>query len=307
MRLIQRRSIVCILQVLCGFVVTLAVTNRGWTAEKPVSFVNDVVPMLTKAGCNSGLCHAKAGNGQNGFELSLLGFEPQEDYEHMAREGRARRLFPAAPDRSLLLLKASGKVAHGGGIRLPPESDGYQLLRRWIQQGTPFHGESDPDLVSIEVQPPRGTLNKDSQRELKTIARYSDDSTRDITALALYESNDIGMATVTGEGLVTALDVPGKFAVMIRYQAEAAVFTGSIPLGAPVEDMPASNNFIDDLVFSNLKELGIPPSPVADDATFLRRVTLDIAGRLPTSEETSEFLSDEGFDKRNELIDRLLS
>ena len=103
-----------------------------------VSFVNDVVPLLTKAGCNAGVCHAKAGGGQNGFQLSLLGFEPAEDYDHLVREGRGRRLFPAAPRQSLLLRKASGSVPHRGGVRLPVDSEGYALLLKWVQQGTPF-------------------------------------------------------------------------------------------------------------------------------------------------------------------------
>ena len=107
-------------------------------ADRPVSFVNEIVPVLTKAGCNAGVCHAKAGNGQNGFQLSLLGFEPLEDFEHLVKEGRGRRLFSAAPDRSLLLLKASGQVPHGGGVRLDASSESYALLREWIRQGAPF-------------------------------------------------------------------------------------------------------------------------------------------------------------------------
>ena len=276
-------------------------------ADQPVSFVNDVMPLLTKAGCNTGTCHAKAGNGQNGFELSLLGFEPSDDYEHLTRVGRARRLFPAAPDQSLLLRKAAGLVPHGGGIRLKTNSPGYQTLRDWIRQGTPFRSEDDPDLVSIEIVPPQGTLSSGQEQPLKTIATFSDDSTRDVTALALYESNDLGMGTVNEEGVVQALDVPGRFAVMVRYQGKSTAFTASVPLGAEIKDVPTPNNFIDELVFQNLKELGIPPSGVIDDETFLRRVTLDIAGRIPTETERREFLDNESQDRRDELIDRLLA
>jgi hypothetical protein len=122
-------------------VFTLAMLPRlADAAERPVSFVNDVVPVLTKAGCNVGVCHAKAGGGQKGFQLSLLGFEPDEDFEHLTKEGRNRRLFAGAPDRSLLLMKASGQVPHGGGVRLPANSEGYALLRNWIQQGATLDG-----------------------------------------------------------------------------------------------------------------------------------------------------------------------
>ncbi len=271
-----------------------------------ISFVNDVMPLLTKAGCNAGVCHAKAGGGQNGFELSLLGFEPQEDYDHLVREGRGRRLFPAAPDQSLLLRKASGQVPHGGGVRLPTDSQGYAILHQWIRQGTPFAGDADPVLQSLEVQPPRGRIPAKGQQQLTALAHYSDGSVRDVTRLALYESNAVGMAEVTESGLVSASDIPGKVSVMLRYQGMVAVFNASVPLGANVDEIPEPSNFIDELVFANLKEVGIPPSPLCDDATFIRRVSLDIAGRLPTANEAREFLRSEDEHKRAQLIDALL-
>jgi hypothetical protein len=272
----------------------------------PISFVNDVMPLLTKAGCNAGVCHAKAGGGQNGFELSLLGFEPLEDYDHLVREGRGRRLFPAAPDQSLLLKKASGQVPHGGGVRFPPDSQDYKLLQNWIRQGTPFVGDSDPELQSIEVQPPRGKIAARGQQQLTALAHYSDGTVRDVTRLALYESNDNAMAEVTERGLVSALDIPGKVSVMLRYQGKVAVYSASVPLGMTVDEIPDPNNFIDELVFANLKEVGIPPSEVCDDATFIRRVSLDIAGRLPTADEAREFLNSDDESKREQLIDALL-
>jgi hypothetical protein len=275
-------------------------------ADSPVSFVNDIMPVLTKAGCNSGVCHAKAGGGQNGFELSLLGFEPAEDYSHLTREGRGRRLFPAAPDQSLLLQKVSGRIPHGGGIRLQPESRGYRLIRTWIEQGTPDTAATDPVLESVEVQPAHGVLEMQSQQQLKALAKYSDGSVRDATELALFESNDDAMAEVTDTGLVSAAEIPGKVAVMVRYQGKVAVYGGSIPLGALVADELESKNFIDELVFANLRRIGIPPSPVCDDATFLRRVSLDIAGRLPTVVEAQAFLANHASDKREQAIASLL-
>ena len=274
--------------------------------QQVASFTNDVMPVLTKSGCNAGVCHAKAGGGQNGFQLSLLGFETQEDYEHIVKEDRGRRLFPAAPEHSLLLMKATGRIPHGGGVRLTPDSDNYTLLLNWIRQGAAYDADSAPQLVAIEVQPGRGTVLRNAEQQLKAIAKYADDSERDVTELALFESNDRSMADVTDSGLVTVSDIPGKVAVMVRFQGKVAVFNASVPLGAPVDDVPSSRNFVDDLVFANLKEIGVPPSPLCDDAAFIRRVSLDIAGRLPTTEETAVFLSSLDTDKRDQVIDALL-
>jgi len=274
--------------------------------DRPVSFVNDVMPVLTKAGCSIGFCHAKAGHGQNGFQLSLLGFEPQEDYEHLVKEDRGRRLNPSAPEQSLLLRKASGRLPHGGGLRLPRDSEGYQILKNWIQEGASDDRETAPKLLSIEVQPASGTLPRKSEVALKALARYADGTTRDVTGMALFEANDDALAEVTPQGLVRAHDISGNVAVMVRYQGTVSVYRGSIPLGLPVESLPPSKNFVDDLVFANLKRIGVPPSPLCDDATFLRRVTLDIAGRLPTDTEAKNFLASSDPAKRDQVIDELL-
>lgn len=280
---------------------------RGvFAADRPVSFVNEVVPVLTKAGCNVGVCHAKAGNGQNGFQLSLLGFEPAEDFDHLVREARSRRLFVGAPDRSLLLLKASGQVPHGGGLRLASNTDGFAVLRDWIGQGARYDGDTAPKLTSFEVQPSQGTIQRQTTQQLKALARYSDGTVRDVTGMALYEANDKAMAEVSDQGLVKVLDITGNVAVMVRYQGNVAVYSASVPLGAPVANLPAPKNFVDQHVFANLTALGIPPSPVCDDATFLRRVTLDIGGRLPTEAEATAFLASTDENKRDKVIDDLL-
>lgn len=275
-------------------------------ADQPVSFLNEVMPILTKAGCNTGACHAKAGGGQNGFQLSLLGFEPQDDYDSLVKEGRGRRIQSGAPEHSLVLRKASGALPHGGGLRLAVGSDSYATIRDWIQQGAPYTAPLEPSLTMLTVQPDRGLVPMGEQQQLQVMATYSDGSVRDVTKLALFETNSDAMAEVTQTGLVTVNDIPGRVAVMVRYQGKAAVFTASVPLGAEVADMPPVRNLIDEFVFANLREIGIPPSPVCDDATFLRRVTLDIAGRLPTDEETSELLASTDPDKRDQVIDRLL-
>lgn len=286
----------------------------GWTSfacsgepvDRPVSFTNDVMQVFTKAGCNAGVCHAKAGNGQNGFQLSLLGFEPLEDYEHLLKEGRGRRLFSGSPDQSLLLKKASGRLPHGGGIRLDASSEGYALIREWIRQGAPFDKPDDPKLVSFEIQPSRGRLERKAQQQITAVAKYSDGSTRDVTKLALYESNNRSMAEVSDGGLVHVLEISGNVSIMVRYQGRVAVFSISVPLGAPVDSLPPSKNFIDDLVFANLKEIGVPPSPPCDDATFIRRVSLDVAGRMPTADEVTTFLASTDVNKRDQWIDGLL-
>ena len=304
-RLSQRLLIRSLLYSLVPALVA-SVPAFGEDAERPVSFANDVIPILTKAGCNTGVCHAKAGGGQNGFQLSLLGFEPLEDYEHLVMEGRGRRLFAAAPDRSLVLMKASGQLPHGGGVRLEPTSEAYSLLRRWIDQGAVFARDSDPELASVEVQPERGSVPMHAEQQLTALATYSDGSVRDVTRLALFESNDEAMAHVSENGLVKVHDIPGEVAVMLRYQGKVAVFSAAVPLGAPVENLPDAKNFVDKHVFANLKQIGIPPSPVCDDATFLRRVSLDIGGRLPTEEESTAFLGSTDSDKRDQVIEALL-
>ncbi len=278
----------------------------GEEPNRPVSFVNDVVPILTKAGCSGGTCHAKAGGGQNGFQLSLLGFEPADDYDSLLKQGRSRRISQTAPARSLLLAKASNQIPHGGGKRLSKDSESYAVILRWIEQGARYLNDSEPELVSIEVQPERGVLQTGDEQQLKALANYSDGSVRDVTQTALYESNAVAMADVDEDGLVKIEDIPGKVAIMVRYQGKTAVFTAAVPLGAPVENLPEAKNFVDEHVFANLKEIGIPPSPVCDDATFLRRVSLDIAGRLPTEEEATAFFASSDADKRDQVIDRLL-
>ncbi|MDZ4288401.1 MAG: DUF1549 and DUF1553 domain-containing protein [Prosthecobacter sp.] len=290
-----------------GLAVILAIPGFAAAPARALNFANDIVPILTKANCNAGGCHAKAGTGQRGFKLSLLGFEPQEDYEHIVKEGKGRRVFPTAPEQSLLVLKAANIVPHGGDKKLEPGSANYQALVRWISEGMAYSNEKDPTLSAIDVEPKRLSMKVKTAQQLKVTARYSDGSTRDVTHLALYEPNDKSMAETSEEGLVTTLDIPGNVAVMVRYSGVVSVFSVSIPLGAPVDHLPAAKNFIDELVFANLKQIGVPPSPICDDSTFLRRVALDIAGRLPNVEESKAFFASKAPNKRDLLIESLLN
>lgn len=275
-------------------------------AAEPLSFVRDIQPILTKAGCNAGACHAKAVTGQRGFRLSVLGFEPEEDYEAIVKQGKGRRVFPPAPEESLLVTKGAAIVPHTGGEHLEPGSEFYNTLVRWIAEGMPYTQPGEPVLQEITVEPARVTLQPKAARQLKVTARYSDGGSRDVTKLALFEANDTAMATTTDGGLVSTLDLPGNVAVMVRYGGKVGVCSVSIPLGAPVDALPPEKNFVDRHVFANLQRIGIPPSPICDDSTFLRRVSLDIGGRLPTLEETKAFLADQSPDKRDRAIKALL-
>jgi len=256
--------------------------------DDPVNFPNQVVPIFTKFGCNGGGCHGKLA-GQNGFRLSLLGSEPLEDYEHLVRESRGRRLFPAAPDTSLLLTKSVGTVPHGGGQRMELDSHEYRVLRRWIAQAMPYGDPDGRKVTSIVVTPSARQMARNTQQQLSVTATYSDGTTEDVTRTAQYESNNLDMAEVNVGGLVSVRDYAGEVSIMARYLGQVTVFRASVPVGTLTQALPIARGAIDEAVFNKLKTLGIPPSELCDDPTFLRRVTLDIAGRLPTPDEVEAF------------------
>ncbi|MBW3543916.1 MAG: DUF1549 domain-containing protein, partial [Planctomycetes bacterium] len=253
--------------------------------QPAIDFERDVLPVLTKSGCNAGACHGKQ-RGQNGFQISLLGFDPQFDYDALTKEGRGRRVFPAHPERSLLLEKPSGRVAHGGGIRLKPDSDGYRILYRWIASGARRAIPGTPELVAVNVEPSERVLSPGEALQLSVTARYSDGSTRDITRLADYQSNESAIAAVDPQGKIAAGPIVGEAAIMARYMGSIAVCTVAVPLAGEVPavvfaKMPRQN-FIDEHVWAKLQRLGITPSEPAPDHKFLRRAYIDIIGRVPT-------------------------
>ena len=277
--------------------------------ERPVTFEHDIQPLLTRFGCNSGACHGKS-RGQNGFALSLLGFDSDFDYASITREGRGRRISLPAPASSLLLDKATGRMPHGGGARFTVDSKQFQLLVRWLEGGYPRTPADAPKLVRVVVEPPTKSLVAGQSTDLQVFAEYSDGSRRDVTESAAYQSNDRTIASVTDDGLVRAGPVPGETAVLARYMNNIAVCHIALPLPGEVADdtyanLP-TNNEIDRLVWKKLKVLGMLPSGVAGDSKFIRRAYLRVIGRLPKPVEVRAFLADGSSDKRSRLVDKLL-
>jgi hypothetical protein len=290
-----------------GLRVRVPVVVRDDDEGQPLHFANDIVPILSRYGCNSGGCHGRA-SGQNGFKLSLFGFDPAFDYNALVKEARGRRIFPAAPDASLILMKATARMPHGGGKRLDPDSEAYHTLRRWIVQGAPLGDARAPTLKHLSIVPEQRVLERGAEQQLVVLAHYSDGSIRDVTRQAQYQSNETTVAAVDDEGLVRTLDLSGEAAVMARYQGQVTVFRALVPLGKPIAKYPAfpANNYIDELALAHWKKLGLAPSSLCTDSEFVRRVHIDLCGRLPTPAEVRAFLADKRADKRARLIDRLL-
>ncbi len=281
------------------------------SAKRKVYFTTDVVPLLTRLNCNSGGCHGKS-TGQNGFKISLLGFDPAMDYSAIARETRGRRIFPGDPDRSLLLLKATGLVPHGGGRLLEADSADYALLHDWIEQGAAGPHPDDPEIIKIELSPGNRVFQQRSSLKLRVTAHFSDGTQRDVTHQSIYESNYPEIGKVDQEGLITTQSRGGVFAVMARFGEKIAVFQGVVPYHSEgqkkLTGYPSGERLskIDQHLVAQWKKLGILPSTPVGDATFIRRVTLDICGTLPTVDEVRQYLVDSRADKRERLIDRLL-
>ena len=286
--------------------VRIPVVVRQYAEVRPISFANQVVPIFTKLGCNSGGCHGKLA-GQNGFHLSLLGFEPGADFDALAKEGRGRRLFLPAPEASLLLRKGAGLLPHGGGRKMEPDSDEYKAIRRWIAAGAPAGGANDPAVVRISVFPEHRITTRANAQQLAVTAHYGDGTAEDVTRRAQFECNDAEIAAVDGTGLVRTGGLSGEAAVMVRYQGHVAVFRATVPLGLPVPEyaFPA-DSAVDRLVLKKWRELGLVPSDPCTDEEFIRRASLDITGTLPTTEALAAFAADPSPTGRETLVDALL-
>jgi len=284
---------------------SISVKTESCDVDLPINFANQIVPIFTKLGCNSGGCHGKA-SGQNGFKLSLLGFEPDIDFISLVKEARGRRLFPASPELSLLLTKAAGMVAHGGGKRMEVGSDEYRLIRRWIASGMPFGEKTDPIVTRISVFPEHRVMLRNSKQQFAIYAHYSDNTVEDITRRAQYESNDQEIGIVNEAGLVQTLAMAGEAAVMIRYQEHVTTFRATVPLGvSPSYTFPAQT-VVDTHTTKKWQTLGLQPSDLCSDADYIRRLYLDLCGTLPTPKQVSDFVADKDEKKRDKLVDRLL-
>jgi hypothetical protein len=288
-----------------GQTVTVPVCVQQARAEVPVSFTREVEPVLTKAGCNQGACHGGQ-HGRGGFRLSLLGYDPLFDYSQIVQSAEGRRVVVSDPERSIILLKPSLTMEHGGGERFRVGSQEYLLLKRWLEDGAPAPTADDPAVTRLEVWPPHRVLVPGEQQQLVVRARWSDGREEDATATAQYDALNDAVAAVTPGGLVTASD-RGETHIMIRFRGQVAVAQVTLPYhrkGASAGFTPA--NIIDEKVAAKWRELGLEPSPPADDAEFFRRIHLDAIGTLPAPAEVKAFLADPGPDKRHRAVDRVL-
>ncbi len=288
--------------------IVVPVEVRGITSPRPVSFRNEIVPILTKAGCNAGGCHGKA-EGQNGFKLSIFGFDPAADHRALVQEARGRRVNVATPRRSLCFLKGSARLPHGGGRKIEPGSYRDRRLLRWIAEGARLDAAGDQQdrrIVGIEVVPPEQVLLAGQSQQLQVTAVDAAGRRHCVTAEAEYQSNAKDIAEVDPLGLIQVSDIAGEAAILVRYLGHVAVCRVTLPKPNVKFARPAENNFVDRMVWDKLQRLGIEPSGPADDATFLRRVFLDTIGTLPTPDEARQFLAETAPDKRERLIDRLL-
>lgn len=282
-----------------------------------VTFGLDVAPVLTRSGCNSGGCHGKAA-GQNGFRLSLLGFEPGDDYAAIVREGGGRRLSRTDPARSLLLLKATGAVPHGGGRPLSPGSEGYRAVLNWIASGAVPPSPGDPTVTRVVVEPASGLLVANSSRQLKVSAVLSNGARRDVTRAAVYQSNEPDLASVDANGLVRTGVKRGLVTVMARFGEQIATFHGAVPFTrTPAQAEAVSRRLasltprlesspVDRHLLRQWRQMGVAPSEPVDDVAYLRRVSFDLCGTAPTPAEIDAFLADRSPDKRSRWVDRLL-
>lgn len=289
-----------------GKVEEVPVVVRNMHLPRQFHFDNDILPILSKFACNMSGCHGKA-EGQNGFKLSVFGFDPRADHRALTQESRGRRINPVVPATSLLLTKASGGVPHGGGVRIARTSEEYRTLHDWIVAGMPYGSADAPRVVSVRVSPQERTLTMRGVQQLRVIARYTNGIEADVTHHARYQSNNEAVARVDESGFVTAGEVPGDVAIMAAYLGEVDIFRALVPRTEPLlaHTTPPVLNFIDEQIDSKLQKLRIAASPLCSDADYVRRVYLDLIGTLPTAAETREFLASQDPARRLKLVDAL--
>ncbi len=293
----------------CLFVIAVSLVLCGASsafAETPPNprFSRHIVPVFSRLGCNAGACHGKV-KGENGFALSLFGVDPQRDHAALTRDFGGRRVNLANIDASLLLLKPTGAVPHAGGKLLAADGSEFQLLHAWLEQGASLDALNQSKIKRLAVTPANQTLRAGEKGTLRVIAEFADGESEDVTQLCRFDVVDPEVAKTDPQGQITAMAV-GDTAIVVRYGSEPVVATVLVP-GEP-QTLPefTSQNFIDDQIIAKLRLLQVPSSPLSDDATFLRRATLDITGALPTPAEIRAFLADPSPNKRTKTIDELL-
>lgn len=276
-------------------------------SERTLRFRNDILPILTRAGCNSGKCHGAA-SGKDGFRLSLYGFDPEGDFYRITREMSGRRINLARPENCLLINKATGEVPHTGGARLEAGSDGYRKLVRWLAMGAMPDPNEMPVPTSIEVYPSRAVMSRpNEEQQMLVIARYSDGSMRDVTDLSVFISNNDAAATVSESGTIVGTG-PGSAFMMARFDQFTAGTSIVVRSGKDyVTPKFEPNNYIDELNLARWMDLHLVPSELCSDEVFMRRVYLDTIGLLPTQKERVKFLDDKDTEKRAKLVDKLTS
>lgn len=277
--------------------------------DTSVSFVNDVVPVLSRHGCNAGSCHGAA-RGKDGFALSLFGYDPAGDHQTLVRAIPGRRIDLAMPSESLLLAKATGSVPHTGGKLFDKKSESYRTLLNWIEQTAKFDGATAPQLTQVSMTPNEVVLEgNQTKHPANVLATYADGTERNVTNLAAFSSSNPNVASISEEGQIVA-NSPGEAFVMARFGAHTVgcnVIVHSKDDGFQWPTEVKESNYIDAAIHEKLKKLHIAPAPVCSDADFMRRVSIDLAGRVPTRPALASFVADEDIDKRTKLIDRLLS
>jgi len=302
------KVLVTVRAVVDGQAVSSAITLEG-RVLRSWDFGQDIVPILTRSGCNTGSCHGRA-DGQNGFHLSLFGYDPAGDYVALTRDGGQRRLSRFAPQESLFLAKATGRVAHGGGARFLVQSPDYETLLAWLRDGAQERaGKTHGDLVKVTVDPSLARQKEPGPRQIRVSAHFKDGHERDVTRLASFRVNDDSAAAVTQQGRAL-LKTRAETDVIVRYQSQIMNVRLSAVINPDLKfdfSQVKRRNFIDDELFKRLESLKVPPSPPASDAAFLRRVSLDLTGEQPAPDEVRQFLADHDPDKRIKLIDRLLA
>ncbi|MSR66048.1 MAG: DUF1553 domain-containing protein [Pedosphaera sp.] len=274
-----------------------------------VDFLHDIIPLLSRFGCNGSACHGKA-EGQNGFKLSVFGNDPAADHKAIVQETRGRRISFASPANSLLLHKVSGEKGHGGGVRIPESSRAHSLIKQWIHSGARFDSGARPAITDLRVDPPSRVLASGSSLQLRVFARYADGRDEDVTWLSIFHSNNDTMAKVSEDGLVTTGRSIGHAAIMAKLHGHIAVHHLSNPRVAndtlPRTPLPVQNT-IDTWIDANLLKLNLRPSGLSTDSDYLRRVYLDIIGALPTADESRAFLASKDPQRRAKLVDQLLA